>query len=93
MALLKISDEAKKKIEAMRRRELRKQEKSIFKLLDELGFELNNGAKLREQLEAAKTAAPELFAETEQETEQGKKKSDEKEPGSEADTDTTATYY
>ena len=65
MAVLKISDEVKRKIEAMRKREIRKQEQYVLKLLYGLGFELNDGAKLKKQLQAAKDAAPELFGEEE----------------------------
>lgn len=82
MAVLKISDEAKRKIEAMRKREIRKQEQYVLKLLYGLGFELNDGAKLKKQLQAAKDAAPELFVKEEKNSTTSTKINNEDKPES-----------
>ena len=58
---MKLSKEEQKQIADFRKKIEDAKKKDIIQLLDEMGFNVAEPDKLKIQLEAAKTAAPELF--------------------------------
>lgn len=58
---MKLSKEEQKQIAEFRKKIEDAKKKDIIQLLEEMGFNVAEPEKLKIQLEAAKTAAPELF--------------------------------
>lgn len=59
---MKLSKEEQKQIAEFRKKIEDAKKKDIIQLLEEMGFNIAEPEKLKVQLEAAKTAAPELFS-------------------------------